>query len=88
MMKVSGTEKRIAKDLARTPFKNQGIQRLHLDLRDIGHRSSCIVSNQQKWDTLRPEKSVVVLRSCKLPESPIVLSSPLDCLGLHLLPAS
>ena len=46
------------------------------------------VSNQQKWDTVRAERSGVGLRSRELPERPVVLSSPLDCLGLHFLPAS
>ncbi len=46
------------------------------------------VGNQQNWDTLRPERSGVGLRSSQLPECPVVLSSPLDCLGLHFLPAS
>ena len=46
------------------------------------------VGNQQKWHTLRPERSGVGLGSCKLPEGPVVLSSPFDSLSLHLLPAS
>ena len=46
------------------------------------------VGNQQNWDTLRPEKSVVGLRSRKLPDGLVVLSSPLDCLSLHLLSVS
>ena len=46
------------------------------------------VGNQQNWDILRPERSGVGLRSSQLPECPVVLSSPLDCLGLHFLPAS
>ena len=46
------------------------------------------VGNQQKWDSVRPERSGAGLRSSKLPECPVVLSSPLDCLGLHLLPSS
>ena len=46
------------------------------------------VGNQQKWDSVRPERSGAGLRSSQLPECPVVLSSPLDCLGLHLLPSS
>ena len=46
------------------------------------------VGNQQKWDSVRPERSGAGLGSRKLPERPVVLSSPLDCLGLHLLPSS
>ena len=45
------------------------------------------VSNQQKWDTLRPERSGVGWRSGELPEGPVVASSPFDRLSLHLLPA-
>ena len=36
------------------------------------------VGNQQNLDTLRPERSGVGLRSRKLPDGPIVLSSPFD----------
>ena len=43
------------------------------------------IHNQQNWDTLRPERSGVGLRSGKLPDGPVVASSPFDCLGLHLL---
>ena len=46
------------------------------------------VGNQQKWHSVRPERSGAGLGSRKLPERPVVLSSPLDCLGLHLLPSS
>ena len=42
------------------------------------------VGNQQKWHTLGPERSGVVLRSGELPEGPVVLSSPLDCLSPRL----
>ena len=45
------------------------------------------VSNQQKWDILRPERSGVGWRSGELPEGPVVASSPFDRLRLHLLPA-
>ena len=47
----------------------------------------CAVGNQQKWHTLEPERSWVGWRSGKLPECPVVASSPLDCLSLYLLPA-
>ena len=42
------------------------------------------VGNQQKWDTLRAERSGAVLRCGELPEGHVVLSSPFDCLSLHL----
>ena len=42
------------------------------------------VSNQQKWHTLRPERSGVLWRSCKLPDFPVVLSSPFNGLSLYL----
>ena len=51
-------------------------------------RNKLSVGNQQKWDSVRPERSGAGLRSSQLPERPVVLSSPLDCLGLHLLPSS
>ena len=54
-------------------------------VKDLAHLG---VGNQQNWDTLRPKRSGVGLRSSQLPECPVVLSSPLDCLGLHFLPAS
>ena len=44
------------------------------DMRVVG----VSVGNQQNWDTLRPERSRVGLRSRKLPDGPIVLSSPFD----------
>ena len=56
--------------------------------RRVIQRCMLIVGNQQNWDILRPERSGVGLRSSQLPECPVVLSSPLDCLGLHFLPAS
>ena len=43
-----------------------------------------IVGNQQKWHTLRPERSGILWRSCKLPKSPVVPSSPFNCLSLYL----
>ena len=50
-----------------------------------GHfRNMLIVGNQQKWDTSRAERSGAGWRSCKLPESPVMPSSPFDCLSLHL----
>ena len=36
------------------------------------------IGNQQKWHTLRPERSEVGLRSRKLPEDHVVLSSPFE----------
>ncbi len=45
------------------------------------------VGNQQKWHTLVPERSEVGWRSGELPEDPVVLSSPFDCLSLYLLSA-
>ena len=50
--------------------------------------SGSTVGNQQKWHSVRPERSGAGLGSRKVPERPVVLSSPLDCLGLHLLPSS
>ncbi len=45
------------------------------------------VGNQQEWHTLVPERSEVGWRSGELPEDPVVLSSPFDCLSLYLLPS-
>ena len=45
------------------------------------------VGNQQKWHSLRAERSGILWRSGKLPECPVVASSPFDCLSLYLLPA-
>ena len=42
---------------------------------------------EQEWDTLGPERSWVGWRSRKLPEGPVVLSSPFDRSGLYLLSA-
>ena len=42
------------------------------------------VGNQQKWDTLGPERSRVRDRFGEFPECPVVKSSPIDSLGLHL----
>ena len=47
-------------------------------------RAPATVGNQQKWDTSRAERSGAGWRSCKLPESPVMPSSPFDCLSLHL----
>ena len=44
------------------------------------------VGNRQKWDSRKPERSGVGLGSRKLPEGSVVLPSPFDGLGLHLLP--
>ena len=54
----------------------------------IGKRDAAIIAvgNQQKWDTLRPERSWVGWRCGELPEGPVVASSPLDGLSLYLLP--
>ena len=46
--------------------------------------TTCSVGNQQKWHTLRPERSGVLWRSCKLPECHVVLSSPFNGLSLYL----
>ena len=46
-----------------------------------------IVSNQQKWDSVKGERTGVGWGSGELPEGPVVESSPLDRLSLHLLPA-
>jgi hypothetical protein len=40
------------------------------------------VGNQQNWDTSRPERSGVWNRFGKLPEGPVVKSTPIDGLGL------
>ena len=45
------------------------------------------VGNQQKWHILEAERSWVGWRSRELPECPVVLSPPFDCLSLGLLPA-
>ena len=45
------------------------------------------VGNQQKWDTLRPERSGVGWKSGELPEGPVIASSLFDGFGLHLLSA-
>ena len=44
------------------------------------------VGNQQKWHTLEPERSGFGWRSGKLPECPVVASSPFYRLSLYLLP--
>ena len=46
-----------------------------------------LVSNQQEWDTLGPERSSVRWRPGELPEGLVVTSASLDRLGLHLLPS-
>ena len=46
-----------------------------------------IVSNQQEWDTLGPERSSVRWRPGELAEGLVVTSASLDRLGLHLLPS-
>ena len=46
-----------------------------------------VVSNQQEWDTLGPERSSVRWRPGELPEGLVVTSASLDRLGLHLLPS-
>jgi len=43
-----------------------------------------IVGNQHKWDTLGPERSGVWKSLGELPEGPVMKSSPVDVLGLHL----
>ena len=42
------------------------------------------VGNQQKSDTVGPERAGVGLRFRKLSDGPIVLSSPFDCLSFYL----
>ena len=55
---------------------------LPMDLMVSAQKDRCSgpVGNQQTWHTLRPERSGVRWRSCKLPECSVVLSSPFDCL--------
>ncbi len=43
-----------------------------------------IVGNQHKWDSLGPERSDVWKSLGELPEGPVMKSSPIDGLGLHL----
>ena len=50
-------------------------------------KTTFLVSNQQKWDTLVGERSGAGWRSGELPEGPVVASSPFGGLSLHLLPA-
>ena len=45
------------------------------------------VGNQRKWDSLGPERSGVWKSLGELPEGPVMKSSPIDRLSLHLLPA-
>ena len=57
----------------------------HLGLREVVDSHVDLgVGNQQKWHTLKPERSWVGWRSGELPEGPVVASSPFDCLSLHL----
>ncbi len=42
------------------------------------------VGNQHKWDSLGPERSEVWKSLGELPEGPVMKSSPVDVLGLHL----
>ena len=72
----------------KNPTDADAIERGVTQLRRYEMETPEIVGNQQNWDTLRPKRSGVGLRSSQLPECPVVLSSPLDCLGLHFLPAS
>ena len=51
------------------------------------HRAAKRVGNQQKWDTLGPERSDVWKSLGELPEGPVMKSSLGDGLSLHLLPA-
>ena len=43
-----------------------------------------IVGKQQIWDTVRADRSGVGWRSGELADGPVGVSSPLDCLRLHL----
>ncbi len=45
----------------------------------------CAVGNQHKWDSLGPERSEVWKSLGELPEGPVMKSSPIDRLSLHLL---
>jgi hypothetical protein len=45
------------------------------------------VGNQHKWDSLGPERSGVGKSLGELPEGPVMKSSPIDRLSLHLLSA-
>ncbi len=47
-------------------------------------RPSAIVGNQHKWDSLGPERSGVWKSLGELLEGPVMKSSPVDVLGLHL----
>ena len=70
-------------DLPRRRLIPHLIQRKRTDLkRWLGVDTP--VGNQQKWHTLKPERSWVGWRSGELPEGPVMASSPFDCLGLHL----
>ena len=42
------------------------------------------VGNQHKWDSLGPERSDVWKSLGELPDGPVMESSPVDVLGLHL----
>ncbi len=42
------------------------------------------VGNQHKWDSLGPERSGVGTSLGGLPEGPVMESSPIDGLNLHL----
>ncbi len=50
-------------------------------------REFCGVGNQHKWDSLGPERSEVWKSLGELPEGPVMKSSPVDRLSLHLLSA-
>ena len=43
-----------------------------------------IVGDQHKWDSLGPERSEVWKSLGELPEGPVMESSPVDSLSLHI----
>ena len=57
---------------------------LHGRVLQQGFEVAKCVGNQQKWHTLRAERSGVGWMSGELPECPVVLSSPFDCLSFYL----
>ena len=46
--------------------------------------TKAFVGNQHKWDSLGPERSGVGKSLGELPEVPVMKSSPVDRLSLHL----
>jgi len=53
----------------------------------VPYINASIVGASYKWDSLGPERSGVWKSLGELPEGPVMKSSPIDRLSLHLLSA-